>query len=58
MHQVLKDEFVRNKAAGIKINHQVLREVGLNLVHDPCVPCVQQEIEQDTGKCLSVALSL
>ena len=58
MHQVLKDEFVRCKAAGIKINHQVLREIALNLVHDPSVPCTQQEIEQDTGKCLSDNLSL
>ena len=58
MHHVLRDEFVRCKASGIKINHQVLREFAPKFVHDPSVPCTQQEIEQDTGKCLPDALSI
>ena len=58
LHQILRDEFLRFRSAGVKISRSFLQEASLALVNNPTVPVTQQEIELDTGKSIHECLNM
>ena len=50
LHQLLKEEFVRLRSAGLKLNRAFLLDIARSLVNDANVPITQQEIEESMGR--------
>eukprot|EP00171_Calliarthron_tuberculosum_P022251 IDg22251t1 len=58
LHQVLRDEFMRLRSAGVKINRRFLLEAAIDLLSDPIVPFTQNEIEDNMQKPLHNILTM
>jgi len=58
LHQVLREEFLRFRSAGVKINRAFLRDAAIGLIADVPVTVTAEEIEAETNKSVHELITL